>query len=219
MTDRFTAAIIPTYNRPDVARDAINSLHDQVHDILVIDNGDKIAMPYDTEHAWNWWRILLHTEQPGNLSRIWNLGIDFWSNWVKTDEPWDLVIVNDDAIVPPGWVAMVTDRMREMKAAAGCSGPSTHVLAEPGIVPYHHRMPGWAFCLAGEVGLRADEQFEWWCGDTDLDWEARKAGGMSMVTGPQVANRFADQSTSGIRQMQAQADCTRFQAKWGQRPF
>lgn len=218
MTDRFTAAIIPTYNRPEVALDCVRSLIGQVHEILVIDNGDAVPMVYDTEHAWTQWQVTPYPEHPGNLSRAWNVGIRKWSEWVASDA-FDLVIVNDDAIIPEGWVKAVGDRMREQGAVAACSGPYDHVLREPGIVSYHERMQGWAFMLAGEKGLEADEQFEWWCGDTDLDWRARQAGGMAMVRGFPVPNRFADQSTHGIRAEQANADAAKFYAKWGMRPF
>lgn len=216
---RFAAAVIPTYNRPEVALDCINSLEGQVHEILVIDNGDTTPMPEDEEKTWPRWDIIRFPEHPGNLSRAWNLGIARWRNYVNISDPWDIVILNDDAIIPPGWVAAVTNRMREQGCIAGCSGPFDHVLREPGLVPLDRRMQGWAFAIAGESDLHADEQFQWWCGDTDLDWQARMSGGMSMVSGFTVINRFADQSTVGIRQEQAGQDVNRFLHKWGMRPF
>lgn len=216
---RFAAAIIPTYNRPEIAMDCINSIHGQVHEILVIDNGDKVLMPEDEERTWPRWEVIRYPEHPGNLSKAWNLGINYWRARVHLVAPWDLVILNDDALVPENWVASVTRQMRIKGAVAGCSGLIDHVLTAPGIVPYQHRMPGWAFALAGESSLCADEQFEWWCGDTDLDWQARQMGGMSMVSGYPVANRFADQSTNGIRAEQAVKDVARFEVKWGMRPF
>jgi glycosyltransferase involved in cell wall biosynthesis len=208
-------AVIPTYNRPDIAKDCIASVYPQVDLVFAIDNGDKEPMPDDTENAYKHWYVIPYGEQPGNLSRAWNLGIEVADAEAGGHETWDIIVLNDDAIIPEGWVEAVSHAMREHGAAAGCSGLHDVILRQPGPVNLSMRMQGWAFMLRGEAKLRADEQFEWWYGDSDLDWQARQAGGMSMIRGYPTQNRFADQSTHGIRQVQAAADGARFLEKWG----
>lgn len=221
MTRPLTYAIIPTANRPDVCMGAISSLHHQVDELYVLDNGDEVPMPHDTMHAWPHWYVERYEdERPVNLSKVWNRGIELVEKQMDgRDLPFNIVIANDDAIFPHHWVQAVSDNMRQQEAAAGCSGPHDVVLHQPGPVPLSMRMQGWAFMLAGEKHLRVDEQFVWWFGDSDLDWQARKAGGMAMVSGFTVDNRFANQSTHGVRAVQSQQDGERFFAKWGLRAW
>jgi hypothetical protein len=77
----------------------------------------------------------------------------------------------------------------------------------------------WAFILRGEVGLRADEKFGWWWGDTDLDWQACAAGGVLLLPGPVPANTLANSTTVGALAEQAGRDGQYFTAKWGRRPW
>lgn len=219
MTDHIeTFAVIPTYNRPEVCRKAIEAITEQVSLVYVIDVGGEQRMPHDVQHAWPKWYVYEYdgNEHPNNLSRTWNQGIKLFEDEVAggVDE-WNVVILNDDAIVPEGWVDAVSTAMRTHGAAAGCSGGHDVVLRQPGPVPLSMRMQGWAFMLKGEAHLRVDEQFEWWYGDSDLDWQARQAGGMAMVRGFPVPNLYADQSTHGIRQVQSAQDAQKFVDKWG----
>jgi hypothetical protein len=71
-----------------------------------------------------------------------------------------------------------------------------------------------AFVIRGEVGLRADESMRWWYFDTDLDQQARLAGGVLSVPGPRVANSLANSTTVGPLAEQAQKDQHTFMAKW-----
>lgn len=211
-------AVIPTYNRPAVCREAIESIYPQVDMVLVIDNGDTAPMPPDTENAYSHWYVQPYMEQPGNLSRAWNMGLD-WAREEADGEPLYVAVLNDDVLVGDGWFQHTLRNMFDQNAIAGATGPHDVVLRQPGIVPVHMRMPGWAFVLDMQLAPRVDEQFVWWCGDTDLDWQCRRDGGFAMCRGPQVVNRFADQSTHGIRQVHAAEDMQRFVDKWGERPY
>lgn len=210
-------AVITTYERPDICLEAVYSCV-EADTVLVIDNGMNKVMPEPGDDATCAPYYLLRDDtQPVNLSNLWNQGLD----WVELDarrmgyEQWDVAILNDDVLVPPGWFVDLQTQMRAINAAAGCSGNSLHVLHDPVPVPLHMRMTGWAFMLRGELGLRADEQFTWWFGDSDLDWMARLAGGMLMVGSGEVPNRFANGYTTGERQVQAADDAFRFIEKWG----
>ncbi len=204
-----TLAVITHYNRPLVCLAAIQSVAPQVDGVVVVDNSDTDPMP-----GGSGWSRIAYDEHPCNLSRAWNLGID-WAQEQATTDQWEVVIMNDDAEVPDGWVDAVRTNMRDQGAVAGCSGDHDVVLRSPGPVPLSMRMQGWAFMLAGEKGLRIDEQFEWWFGDSDIDWQARLAGGMAMIRGFRTNNKFADGYTVGHRQVQAAADAERFNRKWG----
>jgi hypothetical protein len=62
-------------------------------------------------------------EQPPNLYRMWNAGFAAAAarelNAGRTE--WDIAVLNDDAVVPAGWMALVADAMRAGSAAAACS--------------------------------------------------------------------------------------------------
>jgi hypothetical protein len=220
MIPRFV--VITTYERPAVAMDCVTSILPDADMVLVIDNGTEHLFPEPPEDSTltPWW-VHRHEEQPVNLSKLWNIGIEWAAGEARLGgfDQWDVAILNDDCIVPEKWFSQLQNDMRAVNAAAGCTGNAMGVLTQPGVVPINTRMTGWAFVLRGELGLRADEQFKWWCGDTDLDWQARQAGGMVMVPRGEVTNRFPNGYTWGDRAVQAGVDHDAFIAKWGSRAF
>jgi hypothetical protein len=112
--------------------------------------------------------------------------------------------------------------MRERGAAAGGFGPVSrpvlHTVPRP--TALHERLPGFAFMLAGERGARIDEQFQWWCGDNDIDMQSRLLGGTLILPG-QVLHHFPDQSTYQNPALAARPaiDMALFVQKWGFRPW
>jgi len=134
-----------------------------------------------------------------------------------------VAVLNDDAIIPPGWFDAVSSQMRRWGAAAGSSGLANHtnsyVHRTPGTTALSHRMQGHAFVLRGEAGLRADETLQWWCGDNDLDMQARKAGGTVIIGGYPVEHLHPDQSTRGELAAQTAIDMQTFVDKWSWRPW
>lgn len=216
-----TYAIIPTSNRPDVALRCIQSIRSQVDQIYVIDNGDREIMPTEGDY-YSVIRFNRKGELP-NLSMLWNMGIvqaQLNATVLREATRWNVVILNDDAVVPDGWVSTVSDRMREAGAAAGCTGSSPHgagvsrVLRSPGPVPLLERMTGWAFLLAGEKGARANEQILWYYTDDHLDWMSRQLGGMIMVAGPAVEHLSPNGQMTPELQEQTVRDRAAFSAYW-----
>jgi hypothetical protein len=122
-------------------------------------------------------------------------------------------------MVPPEWFHDVSAWMRENGAAAGCQGPRTLVQYSPVAVPLDQRMQGFAFILAGEKQLRADEGFHWWAGDDDLDWRSREAGGMAMLSGPPVQHLYPNGQVNSELQARIALDMQYFVDKWGRRPW
>lgn len=215
-------AVVTTYNRPDVALECIESIGKQADTILVIDNGDTKAMPYAEEStSLTPYYTYPIDMQPVNLSALWNAGIRLAASDAERMgvDQWDVAIFNDDCIVPPDWFERVQTEMRNTTAVACCTGPVTGLLQQPGIINIHHRMTGWAFMLRGEAALLADEQFEWWFADDDIDWRARQQGGMLMISGGPVENRFPNGYTTGYRAERIATDAANFKIKWDQMPW
>lgn len=216
-------SVITTYERPNVALDCLSTLKAAGSDVqLIIDNGRNQLMPWPGDEATlTPYYLIRDDQQPVNLSQLWNLGLD----WCQEDatrqgfEEWDVAILNDDTLLPAGWFTTVQTAMRAAGAAAACSGPAAALWKEPGPVPLHLRMTGWAFVLRGEYTLRADEQFHWWFGDSDLDYRSRQAGGMLMVPIGYVDNRYPNGYTNGDRQVRSHEDARLFAQQWGRLPY
>lgn len=80
-------------------------------------------------------------------------------------------------------------------------------------------MQGFAFILAGERGLRADEQFVWYCGDDDLGRRAAMEGGMVMVPGFHVNHLYPNGQITHELAGAIAGDMQRYVDKWGGRPW
>lgn len=222
MSGLHRAAVIPTRNRHEMLADCINSVVDQVDRVIVIDN--ESDPPVDPD-PWQGKVGALHVAlDPPNISRLWNIGLAIVEGASPTDE-WDVAVLNDDVVVPPGWVDTLSARMRATTAVlaypdqAGGQQEILHTGTAP--VSLSQRITGYAFMLRGEVGLRADEDFVWWAGDDDLGLRAQAAGGALLVPGIPVEHRAPDVQTNASPVLTAQAarDMDTFLAKWGVRPW
>jgi glycosyltransferase involved in cell wall biosynthesis len=230
-------AVVPTHNRPVELTTAVRSIAPQCDALVVIDNASTPAVdreallpnvalhrtgPVDTV-------VLRDEEQPPNLSRLWNLGLDWCAARARMDghDTWDVAILNDDAIPPPRWFERVSYAMRIRDAAAASSHPFAPVEEGPrvdfhgpdGPPGVHNRLTGWAFILRGEAGLRFDERLRWWCGDDHMSWQARRNGGLVHLGGVPVANTLANASTTGVLAEQAAKDMQTFVDITGVRPW
>jgi glycosyltransferase involved in cell wall biosynthesis len=220
--------VVLTHNRPDLLRRCVAAAAPQVDVLLVIDNASAPPVDLDKLRADTGQRnvnLIAVPEQPPNLARLWNIGLGVARHAAGDAGSWDVALLCDDAILPDGWVHDVSWYMRFWGGAAA----STH-----SIRPVHHpivqtvpdsnianRMCGWAFMLRGEAGLRADESMHWWFCDTDLDWQARAAGGMVIAPGPVVANERPNDFTYSVPGLAERAgrDREAFAAKYGSAPW
>ena len=210
-------AIIPTNGRP-CFKLCLEAVEGQVNQIVVVEGGPDADLQ-GVDEGFSFIR-----EPELNISKWWNLGLTLCASKAKalSIQHWDAVILNDDVIVPPGWVKAVSDGMRAAGAAAGCSGaPGPHVVVhhQPGPVGLATRMVGYAFILAGEKGVRANEQLRWYFSDDHVDWMARKAGGMAMIPGYPVNHLHPNAQMSGELHATVPEDAARFAAYWGMRPW
>jgi hypothetical protein len=244
-------AVIITHNRPELLRRCVDAIAPQVDTVLVIDNAsDPPVMPSDYHADSLTFGKVLQLDvptQPPNLPALWNLGLGVVANIrmaTENQQQADLLrgtaairtqdsgsahvaFLCDDAIAPAGWFDAVTTAMDRTGAAAGCSDPFGH-LHEPILKTQQdsdllHRMVGWAFVLDADRGIEPDETMHWWWCDTDIDWQARAAGGMVMVGHPSLVvpnerpNEFLMQKPELAEQ--AGRDGETFAAKWGGRPW
>lgn len=219
-------AIVLTHNRPELLGQCVAAIRAQADAVLVIDNASDPPVPPAEQDDVTVMNIL---DQPPNLSRFWNIGLDWVEIWVSANIPptpeWDVAVLCDDVIVPDGWFETVSSCMREHGAAAA----STHqwyevsrpILKTVPDADLANRMCGWAFVLAGEKNLRADEDLKWWWADSNVDWQARGIGGMVICPGPVAKNIHPNDWTSRILDLahQSGVDGETFTRKWGWKPW
>jgi hypothetical protein len=221
-------AVIPTHNRPDQLTALVKTLDAQGCDhIVVIDNASdppigKLWLQIQTGRST---QVLRDEEQPPHLYRMWNRGFALveMTARVMREITWDVVVLNDDAELPDGWLDYVAAGLRQTSAAVVCTDPygtlqETLLKTQPdGNI--QTRMCPWAFVVRGELSLRADETLRWWWGDTDFDWQACNAGGVLLLPGHTTKNTGANSTTHGELAEQAGRDGLTFQQKWGWRPW
>lgn len=217
-------AIVTTHNRPNELQKLVMTLCQNTDLVVIIDNASH---PHVTRAAWNYDNIIVvrDEEQPPNLYRLWNLGLDTVAHEAHDRglDTWDVCLFNDDADVPSEWFSIVTNALRSGPWAAASTAsyePLTQAVVhtEPNRMLFLRMCP-WAFVARGELNLRADERFRWWFGDTDFDWQLRTNGGVILVPGPVVPNTLANSTTVGELATQAGKDREAFGAKWGFVPW
>ena len=180
-----SAAVILTHNRPGLLAQVIAAIKPQVDQVIVIDNASDPPAQVEQDVM-----LIQIPDQPPNLARFWNVGI---ARALEAGAE-RIAFLCDDAVVPEGWFAAVTAAMAEHGAVVGCSDPFGYMPAgqvrlktapDSGIM---ERMPGHAWVLDPASPVRPDESMLLWYCDTDVDWQARAAGGMVMVGGYPVHN-------------------------------
>lgn len=226
MSIRQYAVITTRGERPAELTECFEAAHCQISPgrgcgVVVVDNSDqgvRIGTHLGIPTVWD-------PHQPPNLSKLWNLGLNRVAKLAADEgvERYDVAVLNDDAVIPPWWFEQLGSAMREHRCVAAGYGPVDRIVVhrEPGTTRLHERMPGWAFLLRGEVGIRADERFRWWCGDNDIDMQSRRAEGTLIHPRDEVKHYYPDQSTATRPELQALTgpDMARFVDKWGWRPW
>lgn len=224
-------AIIPTHNRVEQVTALVKSLGEQgCHHVIVIENTTTpvLSSLWFRTHAGLGATIVHDDEQPPNLYRLWNRGFDLVATTAKVlgQPEWNVVVLNDDAELPDGWLDYVCQPLegdRARKPAISCTYPYGNV-ANPLLKTQpdgsvNAKMCAWAFVVRGEIGLRADEEFRWWWGDNAFEYLAFKSGGVLLLPGYTTKNLFANSTTVGELAEQAGRDGETFARKWGSRPW
>lgn len=217
MTLRF--GVVPSNGR-ECAPAAVAALYPQVDHLAVIEAG---VNPNRIDYIDS---ITCLVDDSGeiNISRWWNRGLD-WAEGIATglgETEWDVAIINDDVVVPSSWYCYIADDLRALGCVASCSGGTSHapiIYREPGPVPLTLRLQGFAFVVAGESGIRAEENMRWYYSDDWLDWNARQLGGVVIFPGCHVDHRFPNMQVSHTMQIYNTEDAQKFKEAWGMTPW
>ncbi len=207
-----TYAVIPTEGRPCLY-DCIAALRGQVDGIIAVVNGGYNGT--DLRDA----SVMRDRNPSPNISRWWNLGLIAAQAkaQVRGQDRWNVLVINDDTIMGPGSVAVLTAGLRKYPTAQmAFPGDRERLLVEPG----PDRVTGWCFALAGEGGLRFDERMRWWYSDNMGDWQARLTGGTAVVPGVGHTHLHPNGYTVERPELGEQAGRDRdvFMSVWGRLP-
>lgn len=206
--------------------DLIGSLKEQVYDVIVVANNWQRPEPAHRLESLGLPVVVVDGGDDRNISRWWNVGLDLaaqHAGWLG-DTEWNTVVVNDDVIVPAGWVDSMSTAMRSTPAVLAypdqCGGRERILHTKAGPIDLRQRITGYAFMLRGETGLRADESMAWWFSDDSIDWEAREMGGALLMPGLAVEHRSPNGSMQERPELETQAgrDRQTFITKWGKAP-
>lgn len=205
MTDRVPVyATLPTFGR-DCLTPCLEALLPQVDHLFMVRTVPD-DVPYQ-DHP----QVTLIDAAPytKNISWWWNLGIDAAAQAAADGghKRWDMLVVNDDVIVPPDLVAKLSEGVRSSWDASPAlaypdqGGWGWHLAtdqADPS------RVAGYCFLLRGELGITADERLKWWFGDNALDLDARARGGSVRVPGCAVQHLHPSGTTVASAELSAQ---------------
>lgn len=212
MTNYWT--VIPSCCRPaELAELTAQLTYDGVQ-VVVIDTG--YAPEQLPVHPMI--HIIVDRDEPKNISRWWNLGL----RYVAAQEPiqdFVVAVLNDDVRVPASFVQIIGAAMEGTGVAIAC--PDVYGIDYRRVTALTDgpRMPGYAFAMRGDNMIYADERFQWWYGDNDIDWQARGRGGVAYVPGLHVQHLYPNSTTVGELAEQAGRDRETFIAKWGRAPW
>jgi glycosyltransferase involved in cell wall biosynthesis len=233
-------AVIPTHNRPDDLAALLDTIPDSI-EVLVIDNASEPPVMLNQDIVGLNVQVHRDEEQPPNLSRLWNIGLDWahtrsnhdpgWRNPTLEPRPeYAVAILNDDVVLPPGLLEILACELDNHQSDIAfphvSHGQGKCFVNDSDPFPgVGRRLTGWCFVVRGTSGLRADESLRWWCGDDDLQAQAVRNGrgtvGVDLpahrVAG--LMHKHPDESTTGALREQADKDMATFVKKWGQRPW
>lgn len=237
MTARPTYAVLPTLGR-DCLAGCVESVLPQVEALFVIKTED-FDFPGTGSQYGDRISFIDDLVRPKNISRWWNIGITAATAYARVfgHREFNVLVINDDIVAPGNLVSTLDAGMRGQHGAVEHVSPigARPVLAypdnyppynratfhdTPGQVQISTRISGWCFMLRGEAGITADEQFEWWYGDDDLDWRCRKSGGAVMVPGCPVEHLTPGKLTGESSELTARTHVDRqlFFTKWSATP-
>jgi hypothetical protein len=203
-------------------RDCLTSLGQPRERVVVVTTlPDPILPPDITDLA----ATLLLDETPGvNMSRWWNLGLDHIACTVDA-EPYEVLITSSDCYGSPGGVADLARVLREQDVTM--AGPDWNGRLAPGQVErqdgtvkrtVYNRLPGACTMLAGESGLRANEQYRWFFCDDHLETIARHTRGVALVGGINL-HHHGDKPLDEQKAGWAKEDRAKYVMTWGHEPW
>jgi glycosyltransferase involved in cell wall biosynthesis len=185
---------IITHNRHALLRQTVEAVAPQVDEIFIMDNASDPRVDLkDLEdvHGATAVSCTYVPTQPPNLAALWLEGLE----QAMSVGGRYVAFLCDDAPPPEGWYAAVVQAMKETGAAVGCSGGHRHWIKTEPDHDIIGRLPGWAFVLDADSGVRPDTSMHWWWLDTSIDFDSRARGGMVKIAGYGVHNIHPNEFT------------------------
>lgn len=103
-------------------------------------------------------------DEPPNIHRWWNEGIETAVQRLRAEV---VVVTNDDVEAPPGALLTLAEAVADGAALAYVDPPWA-----PRVTP----ITGWCFAVNPALVRRADERYQWWWGEHDLELRTRRRG-------------------------------------------
>lgn len=189
--------------------------------VVVVTTLPDPIQPRDLDGAAN---HLLVFEKPGMLFGEWlNYGFEYLSCW---SEPYEVLCIGSSLRGVEHTIPALARALRGEQLTM--CGPDLFGRLAGMEVETHrddqrtlwNRVPATCFMVAGELGLRFDEQFRWWYSDDDLEMQARTLGPVGLVGGcGVVATHPEGHYLSEGQARWAVEDRAKFVAKHGCEPW
>jgi hypothetical protein len=205
-------------SRLDMLKRLLDSLQHPKHHVVIVatqpeplgfadigSHSDHIVLCHRTEHYISTW---------------WNLGLSY-ARHMAIEPRYEVLVLSSDNVGRPDSIAMLATFMRERNLTMVGPNPWTNhirIFKLHDVRGCHDRVPGGCWMLAGESGLRVDEEFRWWYSDDDLEMQARAHGGAGILPGTGLVGG-PDSPLDVERQLWAFQDREKFVAKWGKQPW
>lgn len=211
-------AVIPSNSRKEELTNLVNSLVTDGVKVIIIDTGyEEDLREWNLGTSSNPVVIIRDTELPKNISRWWNYGLETAEEWERQgrDEEFVVAVLNDDIVIPPGFVQALADGIIRHDVAGAF--PDVFGMGRDQVFHQysHWRMSGYAFAMRGSLMFRADTALTWWTGDNDLELQMIQAGGIVTVGDLKLQHLYPNSTTVGELAEQATQDREMFKKKWG----
>lgn len=215
-------AVVPSKGRVHELTRLLSSLEGQVDMCVVVDSGGHSGMDFPS-----WVARIAYPDAEFNISRAWNIGLRFIEALMWDDWEWDVAVLNDDVIVPPGWVDRMSQTLRSTGALIAYPDQFEQVEV-PRVFSWGdpprditQRIVGYAHLIRGEARMAFDESMRWWYSDDDFEWSALRRGTTVLVPGSIVEHTSPNGWTNHDPALAEQAGLDRqtFINKWGRAPW
>jgi hypothetical protein len=153
------------------------------------------------------------------IGKWWNVGLDYVRDHAQLEH--EALVISSDYVGTKYSVAALGAALRQKNLTMVGPNLYTDQLKCMGLhdrCTVFDRVLGACWMLAGESGLRVDEQFRWWYTDNDIDWQARHCKGIGLVPHTGLIPE-PDSALNEEKGRWAQEDLIKFEAKWGHKPF
>jgi hypothetical protein len=168
--------VIPTANRFQYLENIFNNSRVAPEKRIII----RTASGPDLSHCVN-----LYELQVFNIQYWWNLGIEY----VRNHGGRYVAVLNDDVELQHG---VLQELLHVMKL----EGTALALPVDKGDAAWGH-----CWILDIKSGIRPDERFTWWCGDRDLEIQAKKSWGISYNSLPTL-NIHANELTASNTELE-----------------